>query len=161
PKPTYSGIVNLGGVVGTDLPSTDTAMHMVFGVRSFFGYAVRPSGETYWFSNFAQSDEPAPGSLKRASCAWQQQLIDLQQDDPPEVRRIHQALKGEIRCYEIYDIPSLPRWHRDSICLIGDAAHAIGPHVGQGASLALEDAFVLAKCLRDLPQATRAFDAFE
>lgn len=48
-----------------------------------------------------------------------------------------------------------------AVCLIGDAAHAVGPHVGQGASLALEDAFVLAKCLRDIPQASSAFSAFE
>jgi 2-polyprenyl-6-methoxyphenol hydroxylase-like FAD-dependent oxidoreductase len=44
---------------------------------------------------------------------------------------------------------------------MGDAAHAVGPHVGQGASLALEDAFVLAKCLRDLGEASRAFSTFE
>ena len=43
----------------------------------------------------------------------------------------------------------------------GDAAHAIGPHVGQGASLALEDALVLAKCLRDIHDLPRAFSTFE
>ena len=67
PRPTYTGIINLGGVVRTDLLPTATAMHMVFGRRGFFGYAVRPSGETYWFSNFAQREEPAPGSLMRVS----------------------------------------------------------------------------------------------
>ena len=35
--------------------------------------------------------------------------------------------------------------------LIGDAAHATSPSAGQGASIACEDAIVLAKCLRDLP----------
>jgi 2-polyprenyl-6-methoxyphenol hydroxylase-like FAD-dependent oxidoreductase len=47
------------------------------------------------------------------------------------------------------------------VCLIGDAAHAVGPHVGQGAALALEDAFVLAKCLRDLFDPPEAFTTFE
>lgn len=42
-----------------------------------------------------------------------------------------------------------------------DAAHAIGPHVGQGASLALEDAFVIAKCLRDTPDVGAAFAMLE
>ena len=58
-------------------------------------------------------------------------------------------------------IPSLPAWHRGAVCLIGDAAHAIGPHVGQGASLALEDAVVLAKCLRDILDPPVAFATFE
>ena len=60
-----------------------------------------------------------------------------------------------------WHIVSLPAWHRGAVCLLGDAAHAIGPHVGQGAALALEDAFVLAKCLRDIPDVSRAFSAFE
>src|SRR5262249_3248612 len=139
--------------------------HMVFGRRGFFGYAVRPSGETYWFSNFAQAAEPAPGSLKGISGGvWKERLIDLHRDDPRDVRHILEALNvhaDRIGCYAIYDIFSLPRWHRERVCLIGDAAHAIGPHVGQGVSLALEDAFVLAKCLRDLPEVPAAFAAFE
>jgi 2-polyprenyl-6-methoxyphenol hydroxylase-like FAD-dependent oxidoreductase len=35
--------------------------------------------------------------------------------------------------------------------VIGDAAHATSPSSGQGASMAIEDAVVLAKCVRDLP----------
>ena len=57
PRPTYTGIINLGGIVRTDLPATGTAMHMIFGRRSFFGYAVRPDGETWWFSNIAQQED--------------------------------------------------------------------------------------------------------
>jgi len=45
--------------------------------------------------------------------------------------------------------------------IIGDAAHAASPSSGQGASLAMEDALVLAKCLRDLPDTARAFAAYE
>src|SRR3712207_9562181 len=44
--------------------------------------------------------------------------------------------------------------------LIGDAAHATSPASGQGSSLALEDAVVLARCLRDLP-VPEAFAVFE
>jgi len=162
PKPTYTGIINLGGVVRTDLPSTDTAMHMIFGRRGFFGYAVRPSGDTYWFSNFAQAEEPARGSLEAVDADnFKLQLLALHRDDPSEVTKILQAVAGNVGAYAVYDIPSLPRWRRGRVCLIGDAAHAVGPHVGQGASLALEDAFVLAKCMRDLPNPATAFDTFE
>jgi 2-polyprenyl-6-methoxyphenol hydroxylase-like FAD-dependent oxidoreductase len=36
-------------------------------------------------------------------------------------------------------------WYRDRVVLIGDAAHATSPHVGQGAAMAVEDALVLAE----------------
>ena len=36
-------------------------------------------------------------------------------------------------------------WYRDRVVLIGDAAHATSPHVGQGAAMAIEDALVLAE----------------
>jgi 2-polyprenyl-6-methoxyphenol hydroxylase-like FAD-dependent oxidoreductase len=36
-------------------------------------------------------------------------------------------------------------WYRGRVVLIGDAAHATSPHVGQGAAMAIEDALVLAE----------------
>ena len=162
PKPIYTGIINLGGVVRTDLPPTGTAMRMIFGHRAFFGYAVRQSGDTYWFSNYAQAKAPEHGSLQSMdTSAFRQRLLELHRDDPHEVHRILQAVDRSIGAYAVYDIPTLPSWHRGSVCLIGDGAHAVGPHVGQGVSLALEDAFVLAKCLRDLSDAITAFGTFE
>ena len=44
--------------------------------------------------------------------------------------------------------------------VIGDAAHATSPASGQGASMALEDAVVLAQCLRDVPSVPDAFATF-
>ncbi|MFD6424475.1 FAD-dependent monooxygenase [Streptomyces sp. NPDC060198] len=45
-------------------------------------------------------------------------------------------------------------WHRDRIVLIGDAVHAVTPHLGQGAAQAIEDGVVLAECLvtQDSPE---------
>ncbi|HET6753767.1 MAG TPA: FAD-dependent monooxygenase [Jiangellaceae bacterium] len=51
----------------------------------------------------------------------------------------------------------LPAWHNGRMIVIGDAAHAPSPTSGQGASLSVEDAVVLAKCLRDLPSPQAAF----
>ena len=47
------------------------------------------------------------------------------------------------------------------VALIGDAAHAVSPNSGQGASLALEDALCLAQTLRGAVPAPRAFAQFE
>jgi 2-polyprenyl-6-methoxyphenol hydroxylase-like FAD-dependent oxidoreductase len=61
----------------------------------------------------------------------------------------------------IHDLPSLPAWHRGRAVVLGDAAHAVSPSAGQGASMAMEDAIVLAKCLRDLRTPEEAFEEFE
>jgi 2-polyprenyl-6-methoxyphenol hydroxylase-like FAD-dependent oxidoreductase len=58
-------------------------------------------------------------------------------------------------------MPRLPRWHRDRMVLVGDAAHAPSNSSGQGASLAIESAVELARCLRDLPDIGSAFAVYE
>ena len=55
----------------------------------------------------------------------------------------------------------VPTWHKGAMIVIGDAAHATAPSSGQGASMAVEDAVVLARRLRDLPETGRAFAAYE
>lgn len=47
----------------------------------------------------------------------------------------------------LYDIAPLQQWYNGRIVLLGDAAHATTPNVGQGAGQAVEDAYVLAQCL--------------
>jgi 2-polyprenyl-6-methoxyphenol hydroxylase-like FAD-dependent oxidoreductase len=57
---------------------------------------------------------------------------------------------------------ALDRWVQGHVVLIGDAAHATSPNMAQGAAMALEDALVLAECLRDrapIPGALAAFEA--
>ncbi len=46
-----------------------------------------------------------------------------------------------------YDLPPLRRWTAGRVTLLGDAAHPCTPNLGQGGGMALEDAFVLAKCM--------------
>jgi salicylate hydroxylase len=49
--------------------------------------------------------------------------------------------------WALHDLEPLGRWHTDRAVLIGDAAHAMVPHQGQGANQTIEDAIVLADCL--------------
>ncbi len=53
-----------------------------------------------------------------------------------------------------------PHWHTGRVVLIGDAAHASSPMMGQGGSLAMEDAWVLAGLLRDEPTPEQALAAY-
>jgi 2-polyprenyl-6-methoxyphenol hydroxylase-like FAD-dependent oxidoreductase len=58
-------------------------------------------------------------------------------------------------------MPALPSWHKGHPVLLGDAAHAVGPRAGQGASMAIEDALVLAACLEAERDCERAFCRYE
>jgi salicylate hydroxylase len=64
----------------------------------------------------------------------------------------------------LYDREPLTRWTQDRLCLLGDAAHPMLPHMGQGANQAIEDAMALATLLRgvssaDVPEALRRYEA--
>jgi 2-polyprenyl-6-methoxyphenol hydroxylase-like FAD-dependent oxidoreductase len=162
PKAKYTGIVSLGGIASTQLPATGRTTHMIFGRRGFFGYAVPRPGETWWFSNIPEREEPPRGSLDEIEpVRWRDRLLEVHQGDPAEVVHILRSVTGDVGAYAVSEIDPLPHWHRGLVCLIGDAAHAVGPHVGQGAALALEDGFELARCLRDLRDPVAAFSAFE
>jgi 2-polyprenyl-6-methoxyphenol hydroxylase-like FAD-dependent oxidoreductase len=54
------------------------------------------------------------------------------------------ATEAQIIKNEAMDIDPLPHWHQGRICLIGDAAHAATPYLGQGGCQAVEDAYALA-----------------
>ncbi|GAA4508319.1 hypothetical protein GCM10023191_067940 [Actinoallomurus oryzae] len=53
-----------------------------------------------------------------------------------------------------------PPWHSGRIVLIGDAVHAVTPHLGQGAAQAIEDGVVLAECLAYHDGHEEAFRAY-
>ena len=55
----------------------------------------------------------------------------------------------------------LDRWHRGRVVLLGDAAHAMTPNTGQGAGMALEDAWVLARELARAPTVAHALQTYE
>ncbi|MFE3546851.1 FAD-dependent oxidoreductase [Nocardia sp. NPDC059177] len=58
-------------------------------------------------------------------------------------------------------MPPVPHWYRDRLVLVGDAVHAPSNSSGQGASLAIESAVQLARCLRDIETPSAAFAAYE
>ena len=84
--------------------------------------------------------------------AWKRQLLQLFADDAGLATVIIESAGDEMGAYPIHDMPTVPTWHNGPIALAGDAAHATSPNSGQGASIAIEDAIVLAKCLRDVPE---------
>ncbi len=163
PGPAYAGLINLGGYVrGVPVSADPGSYHMVFGKRAFFGYALAPDGEVWWFANVPEPEEPARGSLASIGTGqWRQRLTSLFAGDAGPAARLIEATGHDLAASPVHTMPRLPAWHTDRMIVIGDAAHAPSPSSGQGASLAIEDAVQLAKCLRDLPGPDHAFAAFE
>ena len=163
PRPRYLGLINIGGYAsGVSVDSKPGSYEMIFGRRAFFGYALAPDGEVWWFANVPQASEPARGELQATDPEeWRRRLLGLFAGDAGPAVRLIEATPQLSPASPIHAVPHLPVWYRDRMIVIGDAAHAPSPTSGQGASLSIEDAVVLAQCLRDLPTPAAAFARFE
>jgi 2-polyprenyl-6-methoxyphenol hydroxylase-like FAD-dependent oxidoreductase len=163
PGARYIPVLNVCGYArDVRVQAEPGTFHMVFGKRAFFGYAVHPSGEIWWFANPPRAAEPTGAELAAIGTEqWREMLMDLFVEDASPAVEIIRSTPGKLAGWATYDLPSVPTWHRGSMIVIGDAAHATAPSSGQGASLAIEDAVVLARCLRDLPDVGQAFAAYE
>ena len=84
--------------------------------------------------------------------SWDHRILDL-------VRNI----EGDMSFWALVDLPRLPRWSLGRVMLLGDAAHAPLPHQGQGAGLAIEDAYALGALIAHfgLTDYGSAFETFE
>lgn len=163
PEPRYVPVLNNGGYIPefhVDVPPGE--FRMQFGTRAFFAWMNTPDGGTVWFANPPLKKEPPRGTLSRITDAqWRRRLHGLMDGDAGPAKEIIDATPGPVTGWATYDMPVVRNWHDGSrMVIIGDAAHAASPASGQGASLALEDAVILAKCLRDIPGTGAAFDTF-
>jgi 2-polyprenyl-6-methoxyphenol hydroxylase-like FAD-dependent oxidoreductase len=155
PKPAYTGMMAPGGfspcLDASVAPRSDQRVHFIFGQKAFFGYfnTVTPEGpRTAWWSTASAPLESKEQMASISRAELQERLMCLHGHwaDP-----VPQLIKSatEVLNLAIHDVPSLPTWSVGRTVLIGDAAHAVAPHSGQGASMALEDAIFLAKLLRE------------
>jgi 2-polyprenyl-6-methoxyphenol hydroxylase-like FAD-dependent oxidoreductase len=163
PRARHIGLLNIGGYArDLQLTGEPGVAHFVSGRRCFFGYFIHPNGEIWWFANPPSRREPSRAELLAVTSEqWRARLNDLFKDDRGPMLDIIAATAEIFPGWNTYDFPTVPRWHNDRMIIIGDAAHAASPSSGQGASMAIEDAIVLAQCLRDIPETQAAFRTFE
>jgi salicylate hydroxylase len=95
--------------------------------------AIVPAGDWRTESWTAQGQV---ADLAAAFAGWDKRVLQL----------IHSA--SDTRRWALYDRQPLDRWSQGQVSLLGDAAHAMLPFFAQGAAQAVEDAVVLAGCLR-------------
>ncbi|RKN65375.1 FAD-dependent monooxygenase [Streptomyces klenkii] len=162
PPPRHTGQLTVCGRAhdaGHAVP--DRTYRMVFGQRAFFGCTSAPDGSTYWFANIPAPEQPRPALAAISPAGWRERVLAAFAGDHTPVTGLVAATGDAVVGVNAYDIPTLPVWHSDRAVLVGDAVHATAPNAAQGASMAIEDSVVLARCLRDLPGPERAFAAYE
>ncbi len=142
PPPRPCGIVTVRGAASGAahvLGDLSGIFYLGPGVESFL---VRAS-ETgiYWMLSLARDVVPA-GTRDPATV-----LTRLAPRFDAEFRAVTSATE-ELRCDELVDRDPLPRWGEGSVTLLGDAAHPMLPHTGQGAAQAIVDAVALGRALQ-------------
>ncbi|MFG2496715.1 FAD-dependent oxidoreductase [Streptomyces sp. NPDC048441] len=162
--PHYAGMLTFSARVQTsELPSTADVMYMCFGKRAFFSYQIFDDASAIWFVNLPHR-EPMTSVEAQAVGAgeWLKRLREACADDRTPAPDLLAATAPEdlLITGPTENMPPIRAWSRGRMTLIGDAAHATSPTLGQGAALASESAVELARCLRDLPH-DKAFTAYE
>lgn len=157
-EPVYAGYTSFRGVSADRCGLPPDFGGELWGRGQRFGGCCIDAGRFYWFATMN-----APANDKYTSAAAQKEAL-LQRfaqfgcQAPALIASTpdHAILRTDIR-----DRPTLTHWGRGRITLLGDAAHAMTPNLGQGACQAIEDALVLARELsRDAPveQCLRAYE---
>jgi 2-polyprenyl-6-methoxyphenol hydroxylase-like FAD-dependent oxidoreductase len=166
PAPSFAGAVGVGGIAPSAAVPTLTdadkqSLTFTFGARGLFCYCGTRGGDVMWWSNLCRAHPLGPRELEGHANEWvRKELLDFFGQYHAPIPALIEA-SGAPVTLNLYDVATLPRWHDGRVVLLGDAAHAVSPSSGQGASLALEDAMDLAKRLRDHVDPTHAFAGFE
>lgn len=152
-RPIYRGYPAWRGVVAFDHARFGVLWGESWGRGARFGSVPLSDERVYWFATVNRPANLPPANhktfLHSVFGAWHQPIGDLIAATPPEA----------ILYNDIADLEPLPSWIDGRAVLLGDAAHAMTPNMGQGACQAIEDAVVLAQALRDRqPLATALAD---
>jgi len=145
-EPTYRGYTVWRGI-STETPAqipTNTAIE-IHGRGQRFGIGPVGGGRIGWWAA-ANATEPA-GLHERQLEDAQHELLRLFKGwYSPVVELIEATLPQLILTTSAFDREPFPKWGDKRVTLLGDAIHPTTPNLGQGGCLAIEDAFVLARC---------------
>jgi salicylate hydroxylase len=150
--PVFSGMVAYRGLVSRDqLPSWRNDVHMVWmgEGKHFMVFPVR-GGEMLNFVGFLPSGYPAEESW--AGKGDVNELVKAFAGWDPLVTQLIGQVKNPF-WWGLFDREPLERWTFGRLVLLGDAAHAMLPHLGQGANQAIEDGVALSALLSQVDPA--------
>ena len=151
----YAGYTAWRGV--SPVPVESGRVTESWGVGERFGLVDIGRARTYWFAT-KNAPEGAPdepqgrrAEIVRRFSGWHGPIAEV-----AEATDEHAILRNDV-----YYLEPLARWSAGRLVLVGDAAHATTPGVGQGAAQAIEDAVALADRLADSDEVRSALAEYE
>jgi 2-polyprenyl-6-methoxyphenol hydroxylase-like FAD-dependent oxidoreductase len=149
-RPRYSGYVAWRGVV-------EGVHHLVQGITSEswgrgarFGIVPLNERQVYWFATGNERDG-AKGRHGDAAREKEQLLARFRDWHEPVEALLRATPTEAILRNPLADLKPLRQWSQGRVTLVGDAAHATTPNMGQGACQAIESALVLARTIQQEP----------
>ncbi len=131
------------GVTDMPLPKRyQNELNEAWGRGDRFGFVQIAPNKVYWYAlkSFKKSqDEYSVAELNHYFRDYHPIVTEL----------IHMTPLATIHTSVISDLKPIKHWYRENVCLIGDAAHATTPNMGQGACQGIEDALVISACLKN------------
>ncbi len=141
------------GVCEFDLPEKyHNELNEAWGIGKRFGFVKISDKKVYWFA-VVNSKNSETSEVN---------LIELFSDFHKDILQIISATnKDKIIVSDIIDLKPIKKWQSNNLCLIGDAAHAMTPNLGQGACQAIEDANVIGQLVEKGIPIEDTFVAYE
>ncbi|MGY8872750.1 MAG: FAD-dependent monooxygenase [Pseudomonadales bacterium] len=156
--PIYQGFINWIGVFESEADIfTELSVSDYWGVGERFGIVPVSKTKAYWAGGVASK------SIDRVNPdVYKSELNTLFKSWPTIIAKVIDGTPlASINKIYVHDHDPIKQWHKSNVVLLGDAAHSPLPTSGQGACQALEDAWHLAKCIKenrdDIPKAFTLF----
>ncbi len=124
-----------------------------YGCGQRFGILRLRPGYVHWYA--VANNSLLPSNLGNTAALLQ--LFSAWHTPIPELIELAES----VLIARVQDRSLSLAWVRGQVATLGDAAHPISPNFGQGAGLALEDAVVLAACLKSTPNISDALRRYE
>ncbi|HLS76080.1 MAG TPA: FAD-dependent monooxygenase [Nocardia sp.] len=163
PGPEYTGMLGFGATVDCPVPVPPETMVFAYGRRAYYLYWRDRDGRVGWGANLPHREYLTLAQARQvAPERWLEILRETYGADTPGGELVRGTSPEQLEITGgLHIMPPVPRWFSARTVLVGDAVHAPSNSSGQGASLAVESAVQLARCLRDLPDPVSAFAAYE
>ncbi len=154
----YSGQTCWRGVAPFHLDEQwDSTCREAWGPGLRFGFSDIGNGKVYWFAV-----AKAPQSQTDPQEQRQQMLLKKFSPFAPLITDLIAATPTEaILRHDLSDLKRIASWSKGPVGLLGDAAHATTPNMGQGAAQGIEDAYAFAQAMSEFPDPVEALQQFE